>query len=123
MTTTEIPLTPDEKLTLNKSILEKLFGHAAAAARIIGHLDDTIAVGPLADHVDAIVHDLSELLGNPHLIAAPVPSTQASRTISITIDDGTRHDLVRLPDPDELGIAFADDETTQPHIALSGGAL
>jgi hypothetical protein len=108
-------------IPIPEPILVDLLAHAASAARIVGHLDDSIAVGPLADHVDAIVHELSELLGNPHVIAAPVPSTQASRTISITIDDGTRHDLVRLPDPDELGIAFADDETTQPHIALSGG--
>jgi hypothetical protein len=102
MTTTEIPLTPDEKLTFDKSILEKLFGHAAAAARIIGHLDDTIAVGPLADHVDAIVHELSELLGEPHLIAAPVPSARStfgadvvtqrieSCTMAVLVESGDR---------------------------------
>jgi hypothetical protein len=119
------------KLAIERTTLEKLLAHATSAARIVGHLDGAIAAGPLADHVDAIVHELTELLGNPHLIDAPAPSARstfaldvtpdavapdapaASRTISIAIDDGTRH---------ELGIAFADDETTQPHIALSGGA-
>jgi hypothetical protein len=132
-----------EQITLDWGTLEKLLAHATSAARIVGH-NDALAIGPLADHVDAIVHELSELLGNPHLVAAPVPSARstfaldvtpdavpehvapdapaASRTISIAIDDGTRHELVRLSDPDELGISFADDETTQPHIALSGDA-
>jgi hypothetical protein len=130
-------------LSVPRTALADLLERAASAARIVGHIDAP-AVEPLADHIDAIVHELSELLGNPHLIAAPVPSARstfaldvapnavpehvapdasaASCTISITIDDGTRHELVRLSDPDELGIAFADDETTQPHIALSGGA-
>jgi hypothetical protein len=130
------------ELTLDRSILVDVLAHATSAARIVGHLDAP-AIEPLADHIDAIVHELSELLGNPHLITAPVPSARptfaldvtpdavpehvapdapaASRTISIAIDDVTRHELVRLSDPDELGIAFADDETTQPHIAFSGG--
>jgi hypothetical protein len=56
----------------------------------------------------------------PEHVAPDAPT--ASRTISIAIEDGTRHELVRLSDPDELGIAFADDDTTQPHITLSEGA-
>jgi hypothetical protein len=44
---------------------------AVAAALIVGHMDDGDGlVGPLADHVDAIVHDMSEVLGDPRLIAA-----------------------------------------------------
>jgi hypothetical protein len=131
------------RIHVDRTLLLDLLAHASSSARIVGHLDDTPAVEQLADDIDAIVHRLSELLGNPHLIAAPVPSARptfaldvtpdavpdhvapdapaASRTISIAIN-GTRHELVRLSDPDELGIAFADDETTQPHIALSGGA-
>jgi hypothetical protein len=137
----KIPSVQDE--TPYRSTLEKLLNHAESAAHLVGHLD-TPAIEPLADHIDAIVHELSELLGNPHLVAAPVPSARstfaldvtpdavpervapdapaASRRISIAIKDGTRHALMRLSDPDELGIALADDETTQPHIALSGGA-
>jgi hypothetical protein len=129
----KIPSVQDE--TPYRSTLEKLLNHAESAAHLVGHLDDPIAAGPLADHVDAIVHELTELLSDPHTLAAPVPSARstfaldvtpdavpehaapdapaASCTISIAIDDGTRH---------ELGIALADDETTQPHIALSGGA-
>lgn len=53
------------KVTIDRAILVALLGHASSAARIVGHLDDACAAGPLADHVDAIVHELSELLGAP----------------------------------------------------------
>jgi hypothetical protein len=80
-------------VTIDRTTLVDLLGHATSAARLVGHLDDALAVEPLADHVDAIVHELSELLGNRDVIAAPLPSARASCTISITVDDGTRHDL------------------------------
>jgi hypothetical protein len=59
------------KITLDRSTLDKLLNHAASAACLVGHIDDAIAAGPLADHVDAIVHDLTELLGDPRTLAAP----------------------------------------------------
>jgi hypothetical protein len=43
----------------------------------VGH-SNALAAGPLADHVDAIVHELSELLGNVHLLVASVPSAHPS---------------------------------------------
>jgi len=61
------------QLNLARSTLEKLLAHAASAARIVGHLDAP-AIEPLADHIDAIVHELSELLGNPHPVPSAVPS-------------------------------------------------
>jgi len=68
------------QLTLDRAILDTLLKHAMSAARLVGSIDDgdggALAVGPLADDIDAIVHELSELLGNPHLIAAPVPSAR-----------------------------------------------
>jgi len=54
-----------------QTTLEKLHRHAAAAARVIGHPDDPIAVGRLGDHIDEI-SQLAEPLGEPHPIAAPV---------------------------------------------------
>jgi hypothetical protein len=68
---------PPEELTLDRATLEKLLAHATSVARIVGH-SDALAAGPIADHVDAIVHELSELLGNHHLLAAPVPSVRPS---------------------------------------------
>jgi hypothetical protein len=66
------------KVTLDTAVLETLREHAASAARLVSYLDDGVdsasAVGPLADHVDEIFHTLSEILGNPHLVAAPVSS-------------------------------------------------
>jgi hypothetical protein len=96
---------PEEpsKLTIPRTTLADLLAHATSAAQHVGHLDEDIAAGPLGDHLDAIVHGLTEALGDPHLIAAPAPSIRstlaldavpehvepdlsaASRTISIAI--------------------------------------
>jgi len=72
-------ITDDElrALAVDRATLERLRAHAASAARLIGHID-ALATGPLADHVDALAHELGELLGNPHLIAVPVPSARSS---------------------------------------------
>jgi hypothetical protein len=133
------------EISITTAILESIFTHATTGARLANLLDNGIpVVDALTKSIDEIGRTLAGLLGNPHPIAAPVPSAlstfaldvmpdavpvhvapdapAASRTISIAIDDSTRHELVRLSDPDERGIAFADDDTTQPHIALSGGA-
>ena len=56
-----------------RSILEKLLHHAAFAAHLVGHLDDNAQpalVRQLGDHIDAIAHELAELLGNPGALAA-----------------------------------------------------
>jgi hypothetical protein len=135
-------------MQIDTEILETILIHATSASRLAGRIADAsdraIVIDALTASIDEIVHELSDLLGNPHPIAAAVPRARstfaldvtpdavpecvvpdapaASRTIAIAIGDGTRNVLVRLSDPDELGIALADDETTQPHIALSGGA-
>lgn len=61
---------------VDRAFLEKLHTRASAASRLVGYIDDSVdgasAAGPLAEEIDAIVHELSELLGNPHLIVAQV---------------------------------------------------
>jgi hypothetical protein len=60
------------RITLEASILEKLLHHAAFAAHLVGHLDDHTQrdfVGELGDHVDAVVHCLTEILGDPRALA------------------------------------------------------
>ena len=50
--------------------LADLLGHASSAARVVGQLDDRddrAALEQLSDHVDAIVHGLSELVGEHRL--------------------------------------------------------
>lgn len=64
-------LTSGSQLTLARSTLEKLLHHAASAAQFVGHLDGAIAAGPLGDHVDAIVHGLTEILGEVRTFATP----------------------------------------------------
>ena len=74
------------QLTIDKNALVVLLDHATSAARFVGYHDD-LALGPLADDVDAIVHLLGELLSTP----APrpgAPSTDAPvRDIANAIDD------------------------------------
>lgn len=126
-------------LTIDRATLERLRAHAASAARLVGHLDDALATGPLGAHVDAIAHELGELLGNPHLRAAPVPSVRStlaldivtqdgvpelvapdapgvSRTHALITDDCMRHEHAELSEPSELVSAFTDDESTRTHV-------
>jgi hypothetical protein len=63
-----------EAVAIPRSTLDKLLRHAAFAAHLVGHLDDdarAALIHQLGDHVDAIVHELTELLGNPQAIVAP----------------------------------------------------
>jgi hypothetical protein len=59
------------QLTLDRTILENLLELAASASRRAGSIEHA-AVGPLSDGINAIAHEISELLDNPHLIAAPI---------------------------------------------------
>jgi hypothetical protein len=77
------------KLSIDVETLRTLLNHAASAAHLVGHLDDDIASGPLGDHLDAIVHKLTELLGDPHTLAAPVSSTRS--TFALDVDAVPEH--------------------------------
>lgn len=69
------------QVNIDSEALGILLGHAASAARIVGYLDGRIVAGPLADHIDAIVHGLSELLGDPRTLVtsdAVVPDDRAA---------------------------------------------
>lgn len=62
------------QLTLDRSTLEKLLDHAAFAAHLVGHLDDKAQaelIRQIGDRVDAIAHELAELLGAPSALVAP----------------------------------------------------
>jgi hypothetical protein len=50
-------------------VLIDLLAHAASAAHLLGHLDSADAA-LVADHLDAIVHEISEVLGSPRESAA-----------------------------------------------------
>jgi hypothetical protein len=101
------------KLNIDVETLRTLLAHAISAARIVGHLDDAIASGPLGDHVDAIAHKLAELLGDPHLIAAPVPSARSTFALDATPDAVLEHVALDAP---------AASRTISIAIALPGGA-
>jgi hypothetical protein len=60
------------RITLERSVLEKLLHRAAFAAHLVGHLDDNAhraLVDQLGEHVDAVVHCLTEILGDPCALA------------------------------------------------------
>lgn len=63
-------------LQVPRPALVDLLVHASSAARMVGQLDERAgapAVEQLSDHVDAIVHGLSELLGGHRPTVEPVP--------------------------------------------------
>jgi hypothetical protein len=133
-------------LTLDRATLETILERAMSAARLVGYIDEPAVDGfvrPLADNIDEIVHTVTELLGNPHLIAGPVRSTR-SRFAPDVVTRGhaaiaaglaTEHiDAIapgisqRLDDPRLIaapvpstcstGPALGDDELTWPRVAL-----
>ena len=54
------------QMCIDSEALSSLLAHAASAARFIGQLDvDDSRIAALGDHVDAVVHGLTELLGEP----------------------------------------------------------
>jgi hypothetical protein len=67
--------------TIPHAMLATLLGHATAAARLVGHLDGPVAE-PLSDHIDAIVHGLTELLGDPHRRSAAGAVAAIEATVS-----------------------------------------
>ena len=90
------------QLTIDSAILQTLLKRATSAARLVSHIEDAVgylAVDLLADDIDTIVHELSELLGNPTLIVRPVAN-----------------ELAPVPDSAALVNAFADEESTQPRV-------
>ena len=87
------------QITLDSTTLKNVLHHAASAARIASRVDGNFEIEPLADHVDAIVHLVSELLGTPQALAASVSSAAAP---SETVVRGDAHGS-RLEAPDTSG--------------------
>jgi hypothetical protein len=82
MDPTVTPFTDGERLTVARSVLANLRHHAAFAAHLIGHLDDDAhreLIRQIGDRVDTIVHELTELLGDPGALAAPDAAAPADR--------------------------------------------
>lgn len=73
------PRSHSQQVTVDSAVLRELLAHASSAARLVSYLDDRsdapILVDPLADNVDAIVHELCELLGRAGALPRLVPST------------------------------------------------
>jgi hypothetical protein len=72
------------RITVDRTTLEKLLHHATFAAHLVGHFDDGAhpdLICQLGDHIDAVAHELTELLGDPRTLAAPdavVPNDRAA---------------------------------------------
>ena len=74
------------QLIVDRAILEMLHKRAASVAYRASYIADA----ELADEVDAIAHELSELLGNPHLRLGAIPDACSW----FEADDVTRTDLI-----------------------------
>ena len=77
------PKTPPS-LHVPDLVLVDLLAHASSAARIVGHLDDrhgSTTLEQLSDHIDALVHGLSELLGEHRLTADVAPDDEETEVV------------------------------------------
>jgi len=106
-------------ITIDVATLQGILHHAASAARLVGHLDDANSDGPLGDHLDGIVHKLTELLGDPHTLTAPAPS--AHWFVIGTDDESMRPHMGRFRStPHALLLAIErDDRQARGHRAVS----
>ena len=70
------------QITTDTEILETIHTHATSASRLAGCINDAsdraIVIDALTSSINEIVRTLAELLGDPHPIAAPVPSARPS---------------------------------------------
>jgi hypothetical protein len=69
-------------ITVDVATLEGILYHAAFAAHLVGHLDDSTQpelISQIGDRVDAVVHGLTELLGAPSALAGPDAATPDDR--------------------------------------------
>lgn len=93
------------QITTDTEILESILIHAKSASRLAGCINDAsdraIVIDTIAASIDAIVRTLAGLLGNPHVIAAPVPSARP------TYDDDEPTEVRSHPAPPELVPAAA----------------
>jgi len=115
---------PMPQIIVDRAILKALLKRAESAGRLVGCIvesgNDAFAVDPLADEIDAIVHELTELLGNPHLITAFVPDACST----FGADDVTRADVVTkrwneptpVPVRPTLAAAFSATQPTRPRV-------
>jgi hypothetical protein len=69
-------------MQIDTECLETILTHARSASRLAGGIADAsdraIVIDALTSSINEIVRTLAELLGDPHLIAAPVPSARSS---------------------------------------------
>jgi hypothetical protein len=74
-----MPSKTPPSVNVPKLVLVDLLASASSAARIVGHLDncdDSTTLEQLSNHVDALVHGLSELLGEQRLTTKPAPDDE-----------------------------------------------
>lgn len=82
------------RITLDRSILEKLRDYAAFAAHLVGHLDDNPPpdlIRQLGDRIDAIAHELTEILGKARTLAehdAAAPDVAHDSALMLALDAG-----------------------------------
>lgn len=72
------------QVRIDSEVLDSLLTHAASAAQLVGHLDDSpqpALIRQLGDRVDAVVHGLTELLGAPSALAEPDAAAPDDRKV------------------------------------------
>jgi hypothetical protein len=105
---------PSPSLHIPKLAVVDLLAHASSAARIAGHLDDcagSTTFVQLSEHVDALVHGLSELLSDDRRSAKAAPADDETNAV-----DELRELMARAD-----ALATTTDEQFSRIVALTDG--
>ena len=99
------PRSHSQQVTVDSAVLHEVLAHASSAARLVSYLDErsdaALVVGPLSDDIDAIVHELCELLGSarafPRLVQSPALGGPADRRSAASASPEVRSVAHREP--------------------------
>jgi hypothetical protein len=114
------PPRSESQVTVDSAVLHEMLAYASSAARLVSYLDErsdaALVVGPLSDDIDAIVHELCELLGSarafPRLVQSTGPALggPANRRSAVSAS------------PEVRPVAYREPAAAPRRVAAPGGA-
>ncbi len=114
------PRNDSQEVTVDSAVLDELLAHASSAARLVSYLDErsdaALVVGPLSDDIDAIVHELCELLGSARAFPRLVQSTGPA------LGGPADRRSAASASPEVRAVAHREPAAAPRRIAAPGGA-
>jgi hypothetical protein len=115
------PPRSESHVTVDSAVLHELLAHASSAARLVSYLDErsnaALVVGPLSDDIDAIVHELCEMLGSARAFPRLVQST------GLALGDPAGRGNAASASPKLRPVAHREPAAAPRRIAAPGGVV